>query len=162
MKLLKIKYHLSAIIKKLLLKVIFGKKVFFGKKSTFRKGFNLSIEGNGKVNIGKNVFFNNYCSVNALCKIEIGDNTIFGENIKIYDHNHRFSSSGKKIMEQGYNMAPVIIGKDCWISSNVVILKGVTIGDNVIIGAGCIVKEDIPSNVIVKNDGKLICEERRG
>lgn len=160
--LLKVLYHITAIIKKIFYKCIFGSKVKFGKKFTFRKGFNLSVEGNGKIIIGNEVFFNNCCSINALSKITIGDNTIFGENIRIYDHNHRFSSSKKRIMEQGYNTASVSIGKDCWISSNVVILKGVTIGDNVIIGAGCVIKEDIPSNVIVKTDGKLICEERRG
>ena len=64
-------------------------------------------------------------------------------------------------MSQGYNTAPIKIGHDCWIGSNVVILKGVTIGDNVIVGAGCIIKEDIPNNMIVRGDIKLNLVERR-
>ena len=42
-------------------------------------------------------------------------------------------------MKQGYSKGPIKIGSDCWIGSNVTILKGVNIGDNVIIGAGSII-----------------------
>ncbi|WP_455266069.1 DapH/DapD/GlmU-related protein [Phascolarctobacterium sp.] len=48
------------------------------------------------------------------------------------------------------------IGSHCWVGSNVVILKGVTIGDNCVIGAGCVITEDIPSNSIVTMDRKLL------
>ncbi len=39
--------------------------------------------------IGDNVFMNNYCSINCLDEIEIGENTLFGEGVKLYDHNHQ-------------------------------------------------------------------------
>lgn len=93
---------------------------------------------------------NNYCSINCLEKIEIGENTLFGESVKIYDHNHQYSS--EKIEHQ----APIKIGKNCWFGSNVIILKGVTIGDNVILGAGCVIHKDIPSNSIVINKQEQI------
>lgn len=158
---LKFIYHIKAMIKKIFFKIIFGKNISFGKGSTFRKGFSIAIEEGGVIRIGENVYFNNFCSINSLSSIDIGDGCIFGENVKIYDHNHRFSEKEKKIMEQGYSKTPIKIGSDCWIGSNVTILKGVNIGDNVIIGAGSIIDKDIPSNFIVKPESKLIKEERR-
>lgn len=103
------------------------------------------------MSIGDNVFFNNYCSINAKDSITIGNDTIFGENVRIYDHNHTFSEKDILIRYQGYTVAPIIIGNNCWICSNVIILKGVTIGDNVVIGAGCVISTDIPSNSICRN-----------
>lgn len=157
---LKIIYHLKAIIKKTFFKIIFGKHITFGKGSTFRKGFSIAIEEDGIIKIGKNVYFNNFCSINSLCSIEIGDDCIFGENVRVYDHNHKFSKKTEKIMKQGYSKGPIKIGSDCWIGSNVTILKGVNIGDNVIIGAGSIIDKDIPSNFIVKPERNLVKEER--
>ena len=74
----------------------------------------------------------------------------------IYDHNHKFRKSDSSVKEQGYSIEEVKIGKNCWIGSNVVILKGVHIGDNSVIGAWCVVKEDIPANTIVTCDYNLI------
>lgn len=150
MLILKIMYHLIAFIKKIFFKLIFGKHVMFGYGSKFRKGFSLAIEQNGFIKIGDYVSFNNYCSLNCLGKITIGEYCIFGENVRIYDHNHKFNDLCKPIMEQGYSIAQVTIGKHCWFGSNVTILKGVTIGDNVVIGSGCLLYKDIPSGTIVR------------
>ena len=51
--------------------------------------------------------------------------------------------------------ASIHIGRDCWIGANTVILRGVTIGDNVIIGANCLIHQDIPSNSIVTHSETL-------
>lgn len=56
----------------------------------------------------------------------------------------------KPIKEQGYSSEKIVIGNHCWIGSNAVILKGVHIGDNSVIGAGCIISTDVPKNTIVK------------
>lgn len=88
--------------------------------------------------------------------ISIGDGTIFGENVKVYDHNHCYKNPDVPIKEQGFSSAPINIGNHCWIGSNVVILKGVTIGDNCVIGAGCIVYKDVPSGTIVVNKQDLL------
>ncbi len=145
----KIIFHINAFLKKIFLKLIYGKKIFFGKKVTFRRRFNVFIENNARIEIGEKCFFNNDCSLNAQQEIKIGSYSIFGENVKIYDHNHVFKNKDKRIMEQGFKTEKIIIGNNGWIGSNVVILKGVTIGDNVVIGAGCIIKQDIPSHSIV-------------
>ena len=109
---------------------------------------NFVLSKNAKIILEDNVFMNNYCSVNALEKIEIGENTLFGENVKLYDHNHEYSN--EKVGHQKFKTAPIKIGKDCWLGSNVTVLKGVTIGNNCIIGANVLVYKDVPENSIVK------------
>lgn len=158
---LKLIYHIKSAIEKVWYKLVFRSSFKFGKGFNFRRGFSIAIEEKGVIDIGEYCFFNNYCSLNALSRISIGDNCIFGENVRIYDHNHRFSDKTKGIMEEGYSKEPVIIGKNCWIGSNVTILKGVKIGDNVIIGTCVVVNKDIPSNMVIRTDNTLLIEERR-
>ncbi len=118
----------------------------------FRYGLNIVIDGkHATVTIGENCFFNNCCSLNCLNQIEIGANTLFGENVKIYDHNHIYSSTDIPIVDQGFTTAPIKIGCNCWIGSNVTILKGVTIGNHCVIGAGCTIYKNVPDNSIVVN-----------
>ena len=83
----------------------------------------LNCDYNGLISIGDNVFFNRDCSINSHKHIEIGDDCIFGENVKIYDHNHVFNRINQLIRNQGYTNENVIIGKNCWIGSNVIILS---------------------------------------
>ena len=64
-------------------------------------------------------------------------------------------------IDHHFGEAAVSIGKHCWIGSSVTILKGVTIGDNVVVGAGCVVVKDIPDNVIVRQNTELVIEEIR-
>ena len=113
------------------------------------------------IRMGDNVFFNNYCTVCAQKEITIGDGTIFGENVKIYDHNHIYSNPDILIKHQGYACAPIHIGKQCWIGSNVTILKGVTIGNHSVVGAGCVIYKDIPSNSVVVNKQELIVKNAK-
>lgn len=114
---------------------------------------------NANLTIKKNVFFNNYCSVNCLGEVEIGENTLFGEGVKIYDHNHLYSYSNNNQLEvksSQFTIGKIKIGKNCWIGSNVTILNNVEIGDNVIVGANCLIYKSIPANSIVKMKADLI------
>lgn len=157
--LIKIKCHLAAVIKQCWYKLIYGKAISWGKRITFRKNFNILISKGAKMEIGQRCFFNNGCSLNCLEKIKIGDRCIFGEGVKIYDHNHKFRDTSRPIKEQGFSTAPVEIGNDCWICSNVTILKGVKIGNHCVIGAGCLIYKDIPDNTVVKNESRLILSQ---
>lgn len=158
MKILKLKYHVAAFIRIVLYKILFGNHFSVGGGTTFRRFFNVYLERGADIEIGKGCFFNHSCSLNALEKIEIGDECIFGENVKIYDHNHRFADVEQRIKDQGYTTAPVHIGNRCWFGSNVVILKGACIGNNCVIGAGCIIAQEIPDNSIVITDRRLKVE----
>lgn len=148
MKVLKLWYHFKARVKKVVYKIVFRSKLKIGKGTTWRDGFHIAIEG-GRIEIGRDCFFNHYCSINSLKHISIGDGTIFGENCHVYDHNHRFRNEEQSIKSQGYTVGETKIGNHCWVGTNVVILKGVTIGDNAVIGAGCVIDADVPENAIV-------------
>ena len=85
--------------------------------------------------------------------ITIGKNTLFGEGVKLYDHNHKYHFNELKelkISRDEYKIGDITIGANCWIGSNVTILNNVEIGDNVIIGANNLIYKSIPSNTIVK------------
>ena len=113
----------------------------------------------GKLILHDGVFINNSCSFNCMERIEVGNGTMMGEGVRFYDHDHVYTA--EKIEKWQWTTAPIRVGRDCWIGSNVTILKGVTIGDNTIIGAGCLIRNDIPANSVVYNDGNLVVKERR-
>ena len=158
MLILKIWLHICAELEKRFYKLIYGKKLKIGRSVTWRNNFNVMIAETGMVEIGDNCFFNNGCSINANELVRIGQGTLFGENVKIYDHNHRFRDSNKSIKQQGFSNGEVIIGNHCWIGSNVVVLKGSKIGDNCVIGAGCIVSGVVESNSLLKKKAEYIIE----
>ena len=78
--------------------------------------------------------------------IYIGDCTMLGPNVVIATAGHPIDP---ELRSQGlqYNM-PVHIGKNCWLGAGVIVMPGVTIGDNTVIGAGSVVTKDIPSGVV--------------
>lgn len=113
--------------------------------------------GGKHVHFGKNI----YANFNLTCvddtHIYVGDYTMFGPNVTIATAGHPILPELRK---QGYQYnAKVYIGKNCWIGAGVIILPGITIGDNVVVGAGSIVTKDLPSNVIaVGNPCKILRE----
>ena len=155
MLILKLKFHLKSLFLKWIYRLLYLKKFQFGTRLTFRDGFHLLVEKSGKVIIGNRVFFNNFCSINAMLSVTIDDDCIFGENVKIYDHNHCYQDRSQSISKQGFSTAAIQIGRNCWIGSQVTILKGVTIGDNSIIGAGVVVDQDVPENSIILSNGEI-------
>lgn len=79
--------------------------------------------------------------------MRIGDRTLVGQNVLIYDHDHDYHHLDT--MRDNFLNSDVIIGNDVWISSNVVILRGSHIGNEAVIGAGTIVKGDIAPGTLV-------------
>lgn len=75
----------------------------------------------------------------------IGSNSLIGAYSYIITANHRFSDRNMPIKVQGYEGAPVHIGKDVWIGCHTVILPGISIGDGAIIGAGAVVTKSVPA-----------------
>jgi protein CpsH len=157
----KIGYKVSFLIKIMEYKISYGNRFQIGNNLAFRKRFSVNISKNGNLKIGNDVFFNDDCSLNCKLDINVGDDCIFGQNVKIYDHNHSFSDYLKPIRKQGYSLKPVKIGDNCWIGSNVVILPGTIIGSNSIIGAGSVISGEIPEGVIVTSERELQFVRRR-
>lgn len=109
---------------------------------------------NGFLEVGDGCSFSGNCTVVAHEKIIIGKNCLFGPGVKIYDHDHLFDESG--VLPDGYRASQITIGEKTWIGANSIILKGTNIGEGCIIGAGTIVRGNIPPHSIVTNDRELI------
>jgi acetyltransferase-like isoleucine patch superfamily enzyme len=118
-----------------------GKFVFIRKNASIRLDFNALL------NIEEKVFINDNCTINCVNKITIGKNTKIAPNVCINDHDHNY----KKIENGHLIKGEVIIGKNVWIGANVVILKDTFIGDNAVIGAGSVVKGNVPPNTLFVN-----------
>lgn len=104
---------------------------------------------------GNNVYANFNLTMVDDTHIYVGDNTMFGPNVTIATAGHPILP---ELREKAYQYnAPVHIGKNYWLGAGVIVLPGITIGDNVVIGAGSIVTKDIPSNVVaVGNPCKVL------
>lgn len=100
--------------------------------------------------LGDNVFFN--C---LLAKVVIGNYVIIADDVLFITGNHRFNMVGKRICEisniekESDDDQDILIQDDVWIGSRAIILKGVTIGEGSIIGAGSVVTKDVPPYTIV-------------
>ena len=102
--------------------------------------------GGKHVHFGKCVYANfNFTAVDDT-HIYVGDYTMFGPNVILATAGHPILPKLRQEAYQ-YNM-PVHIGKNCWLGAGVIVLPGVTIGDNTVIGAGSVVTKDIPCNVV--------------
>ena len=102
--------------------------------------------GGKHVHFGKNVYANFGLTLVDDTHIYVGDGTMFGPNCVIATAGHPIDSELRERQLQ-YNI-PVHIGRNCWLGVGVLVMPGVTIGDNSVIGAGSVVTKDIPANVI--------------
>ncbi len=105
------------------------------------------------IHLGKRVFINACCCFQDQGGIFIGDDVQIGHGVKIVTLNH-----GKEPnLRRNIYPSPVIIKNNVWIGSGAIILPGITIGENSIIGAGSVVTKNVPANVTVAgNPAKLI------
>lgn len=110
----------------------------------------------GQLKIGQRVYFNKFCMVSCHNQIDIGDGCVFGPDVKVYDNNHIYTKA--EGVSYKHTSAPIKIGKRCWIGANAVILKGTEIGDNCVIGAGCVVSGKVPAGSLVIQDRKLLIQ----
>lgn len=111
-----------------------------------------AVVNGGHLSIGDFVAVNRNCMIICHDSISIGDGCSIGPNTLIYDHDHKFGRGG---IQPGYNTAPVVIEKNCWIGAGVTILRGTHIGEGCVIGAGCVVSGDVPAHSLVTSDRSL-------
>lgn len=111
-----------------------------------------------KLTIGDNVYMGRNTTILCANEVTIGDNAMFASYCFVSDENHGMDlSSGVRYECQPIEFSSVHIGKNCWIGEKAMIMPGVTIGDNTIIGAGSVVTKSIPENSIaVGNPAKVI------
>ena len=118
-----------------------------------------------KIDLGKNVTLRPGTMVHADPReggagIVIEDEVLIGSSVHVYVDTHNFNDVSRPISEQGFLPSKqVLIKKGAWIGANAIILPGVTIGTNSVVGASSVVTKDVPDFcVAVGNPAKIIKE----
>lgn len=134
-----------------ILKLIFGKG---GDTVWMQPPFYCDYGSN--IELGERVFFNFNCVVLDVCKVSIGDFTLFGPAAQIYTPLHPLNAALRRKEEYG---KPVTIGSDVWVGGGAIILPGVHIGSRTVIGAGSIVTRDVPDGVFAAGNPCRVIRE---
>jgi acetyltransferase-like isoleucine patch superfamily enzyme len=130
-----------------------------GDGSEIGSGVRVKAGFDSKISIGSKVLIDDYSYICAHEFISIGDGTLVAANCYIVDFNHNTPLSDKtsRTYINSYTSKKIIIGKNVWIGTHSVILPGVQIGDNAVVGAGSIVTKNVPANsVVAGNPAKSI------
>ena len=98
------------------------------------------------VHFGKNVYANFNLTLVDDTHIYVGDGTMLAPNVVLATAGHPILPELRAKAYQ-YN-SPIHIGKNCWLGAGVIVLPGVSIGDNTVVGAGSVVTHDLPANVV--------------
>lgn len=116
----------------------------------------LFAKGKGKIRIGDGCGISN-ATLFACDSITLGDNILVGGGVRIYDTDFHWLDFEKRMNEAGGAVNPVVIKNGVFIGANSIILKGVTIGEKAIVGAGSVVTRSIPDGEIwAGNPAKFI------
>ena len=98
------------------------------------------------VKVGKNFYSNHNLVILDCAEVRFGDNVFIGPNCGFYTAIHPIDAEQRKMKIEWAKS--IKVGNDVWFGGSVTVLPGVTIGDNVVIGAGSVVVKDIPSGVV--------------
>lgn len=116
-----------------------------GKEVAIRAPFFVDYGSN--IFVGDKVFMNFGCVILDVCRVEIGEGCQIGPSVQIYAADHpRDPEERRAGVEFG---RPVSIGSNVWIGGHAIILPGVSIGDDAIVGAGSVVSKDVPAGATV-------------
>ncbi len=127
-----------------------------GEKTVIRPPFHCDYGSN--IRLGRGVFANFGCVFLDVVAIEIGDLCQIGSGVQILTADHPRDPA---LRRQGYESGvPVRIGENVWIGSGAIILPGLTIGDDAIIGAGSVVTRDVPPGTTVVGNPARTCGKR--
>lgn len=125
----------------------------YGENFHFNQPFRCDYGSN--IYIGENFFANFNLTILDEAEVRIGDNCFIGPNVSIYTACHPIETELRNQLLEWAE--PVIIGNNVWIGGSTTMLPGVTIGDDVVIGAGSVVAKDIPSRTVaVGNPARVI------
>ena len=97
------------------------------------------------IRLGRNVFINQGCRLDDIGGIEIGDDVMIGPGVRLITSGHPVDPAERR---NGVTAAPIRIERNVWIGAGAMVLQGVTIGADSVIGAGAIVTRDVPRAVL--------------
>ena len=113
--------------------------------------------GGKHVHFGKGVYANFNLTLVDDTHIYVGDHTMIGPNVTLATAGHPILPALREEVYQ-FNL-PVRIGRNCWLGAGVIVLPGITIGDNTVVGAGSVVTRDLPSGVVAAGNPCRVLRE---
>lgn len=110
-----------------------------------------------QIHIGARTFINYGAVLLDVGRITIGEDVQVGPNVQFLTPTHPLEPEARRAKFEAAK--PITIGNNVWLGGGVIILPGVSIGDNTVVGAGAVVTKDLPANVVaVGNPAKVIRE----
>ena len=103
----------------------------------------------GVVSIGAKTVMGQECTISAYQHVEIGRECVIADRVMLIDFDHGVVEVDRPIRLQGIYKRDVRVGNNVWIGYGACILRGVTIGDNAVVGTNAVVTEDVPANAVV-------------
>jgi acetyltransferase-like isoleucine patch superfamily enzyme len=120
----------------------------------------LAVNDAARIVIGARCYINRHTMFDASEHIEVGDDTMIGPFCYLTDHDHIFGPD-KAPNQTPLVSAPTRIGPRCWLGAHVSVLKGVTIGEGTVVGAGSVVTKDLPAGVVAVGTPARVVRELR-
>lgn len=118
--------------------------ILLGDGVTLMRGVVLSTSKSGRIELADGVYIGEYGVVTSNALIRIGRETIVGPHVNLVDFNHGIEDLGRRVIDQPVEAAAIEIGRDVWLGASVTVLRGVSIGDQAVVGAGSLVHRDVP------------------
>jgi acetyltransferase-like isoleucine patch superfamily enzyme len=103
----------------------------------------------GVVSIGAKTVLGQECTISAYQHVSIGRECVIADRVMLIDFDHGTVEVERPIRLQGIYKRDVRVGHNVWIGYGACILRGVTVGDNAVIGTNCVVTKDVPANAVV-------------
>jgi len=123
-------------------------RVHLGRWSWIGHGCKVRVH-EGRLDIGAKSVLGQECTISAFQHISIGRECIIADRVMLIDFDHGASEHERPIRDQGIYKRDVRIGHNAWVGYGACFLRGVTVGDNVIVGALTVVNRDVPDNAVV-------------
>jgi acetyltransferase-like isoleucine patch superfamily enzyme len=123
-------------------RISFGRWVWIGHGTKIRCH-------EGEVRIGDKTVLGQECTISAYQHVSIGEQCILADRVMLIDFDHNVAEVERPIRVQGIYKRDVRVGSNVWIGYGAQILRGVSVGDNAIVGASAVVTKDVPANAVV-------------
>src|SRR3954469_24415181 len=125
-----------------------GAKLHLGRWSWIGHGTKIRAH-EGEVRVGAKSVLGQECTISSFQHVSIGRECIVADRVMLIDFDHGVVEVDRPIREQGIYKRDVRVGNNVWIGYGACFLRGVTVGDNAIIGTNAVVTKDVPRNAVV-------------
>jgi acetyltransferase-like isoleucine patch superfamily enzyme len=139
---------LAFIAPRVVLQIGRGGRVELGRWSWLGHGTKIRCH-EGVVSIGAKTVLGQECTISAYQRVSIGRECVIADRVMLIDFDHGMVEVERPVRLQGIYKRDVRVGHNVWIGYGACILRGVTVGDNAVIGTNSVVTKDVPANAVV-------------